>query len=516
MNSMSLKFKLLLTVLVCAGVATAEETPAKESPFLLPQVALEGNSEGNAEAKVSIGISKSNVQHLSSTALRLNYTIATSNGLATLFSASDGAYSATNPWSLGLTLTLARLSPDLSQEQALAHYAAKKAGYDACLARCSAFPDAPQDSDKTFCGLHDKKVEKDFAQWKKDLQEQMPASEPRSDTIIICTDQRIEFQKKQQAYQEALADLGRRYANDEIDETQFNTAREGLKKTLHTHRIEAFAKCLEKCKPSKIADGDQAYCREAMPPSLASRLENVASLDVVQLCPVGLSVVDKQTPSFDYWRHPRGLINLGGSIGRTKYEYLQPSATNAQVINEANNILTSWDAGASAIWLIPQRTHRTHWVSIESLAVFGRSAEASSTKVRWCTPVGNIPRGGNEADTVEQCRERALGAPQEVNTLNLALFLGSIEQKLNLYRTAAGIEAVLPLDNNSQTEFGLTFSLPTLINFASTESKYKGLLRIAPALSIVKPRTENPEVTFSISVALLGQRTLFSEDYNKL
>jgi hypothetical protein len=86
------------------------------------------------------------------------------------------------------------------------------------------------------------------------------------------------------------------------------------------------------------------------------------------------------------------------------------------------------------------------------------------------------------------------------------------------FRMALGVDIALPVNSSSSLQWSGGISLPIYFVFASKDtSLYKGLVRISPAVTHREAGAGGTSDTaFVVSLALLGQRSIFSEQFDAL
>jgi hypothetical protein len=203
-------------------------------------------------------------------------------------------------------------------------------------------------------------------------------------------------------------------------------------------------------------------------------------------------------------RHPRLMLNLGARIGAATYAHLSPDPANPGQLAAGETDAHAWATGASGAYVVPRRGIG---VTVEALASWGFAYEPSTSKARWCSPAGNVTVPGGAAPA-EVCRELRIAASARDHEARGAVYAGVLDPFDPAWRFAADVEVVrTPTDR-----WRKTVAVPITLFFAGEKLPYKGLVRVAPAISF----GGGEDVAYAISVALLGQRTTFSEEFDRL
>jgi hypothetical protein len=288
-------------------------------------------------------------------------------------------------------------------------------------------------------------------------------------------------------------------------------------------QTEAWCLCAQRCKnPQKE---DEAACKllaaEALPAnfcdgarqpltSLPQKPPHPYFIDAKKFCTAGVQHIEKKT--WQYKRpHPTRLINLGASVGRDESKFLRSGEGTPPTLTPGTKVGATWQAGASAVWLTPLEQS---WMTFEALLGFSSDFEPSTDKARYCIPRGNVAEDGGSFPA-ETCKDSVIGAPSRVQSLQGTFQLGNIDQKVNTYRVAAGLQAFVPLSSGSKDAFRLSFAIPVYINLTGGND-YKGLIRVGPSVTYANKRQGESETTFVVNLALLGQRELFTRDFDEL
>jgi hypothetical protein len=164
--------------------------------------------------------------------------------------------------------------------------------------------------------------------------------------------------------------------------------------------------------------------------------------------------------------------------------------------------------GASGVWLV-RPGGRT--LTVEALANWGWGLTPAPDTARWCVPAGSVAQPGG-AVPAQTCREAASAPPTGAHAARAALYLGYLDQVVDLWRIAAGygIER-----DGASGALRRTVEVPVFLTVAGGKGAYAGLVRVTPSVRFGGPVGDRATV-WAVSIALLGQRSLFSEEYDRL
>jgi len=119
------------------------------------------------------------------------------------------------------------------------------------------------------------------------------------------------------------------------------------------------------------------------------------------------------------------------------------------------------------------------------------------------------PGGAVPAQT---CREAASAPPTGTHAARAALYLGYLDHVVDLWRIAAGYGVERA---DASPVLRSTVELPVFLTVAGGKGAYAGLVRVTPSVRFGGPVGDRATV-WAVSIALLGQRSLFSEEYDRL
>jgi hypothetical protein len=428
----------------------------------LPDVSLKASPDGQAQFNVSGGY-RFALNSEWDASLRATYKVTTTSGIASLLSLSEGDLSATRPWEAGLTAGFYWLTiPDGRKAQ----QATWNRAMNACAVDCGV---AGDDSSHPFCELLTAKSETRAADWLMAKASQMNKED-------FCPDG-----------QKAVANA--------------------QSQDLAAIKDKALKACMKPCWGNQVRGKDEAaYCAK---PRFADRDTSpipASEISRKQFCTAGQQVIDEwKSKRPDLARHPRLLLNAGARAGETAFSYLAGDAAHLQVASLNQATVT---AGASGIWLAGASDATT---TLEGFAAFQRSAAASTVSAQYCQSAGAVdtPTGSAPA---QSCNTLPLGAPAVTNALNAGLYLGWLNQIDDWWRVAGGVQFALPKGGTKRVEL----SLPATFALSSTTLDYKGALRIGPAIVWNTPPGQPTVVSYGVTLEVLGQRSLFSQEFDKL
>ena len=106
-----------------------------------------------------------------------------------------------------------------------------------------------------------------------------------------------------------------------------------------------------------------------------------------------------------------------------------------------------------------------------------------------------------------------MGKPAGTKEVNAALFLGWFNQVDDWWRVSGGVQVTLPQDSGTKR---IELSFPAMFSLAATALDYKGAIRIGPSIVWSTPQDKPTTVSYGVTLEILGQRLLFSQDFDKL
>ena len=508
----------------------AEPSWAVDVSLTQPNFQLEGKTDGAAEARATIGV-RVPASAGGEWVLRGNARVATKDGFARLFGLKSGELSLGNDWKLGLSATYASFNLDVNPiVNNEARDAALVAGTNICIARCR----VGAENDEAFCKAKATLEGKERKSWVHSLVlgEDLPATFEFEGQVIAP--QRLSY-RVEHVWTPTLAGVKKwRRAAAYCDETEARKIFDRLEPfvsdaSLGEEVINEKIRAAEG-QLSTLLEGCLAPCSSDVLPTPAQwkfcqseprfELPDNSKPDLeTRLCPTGKDELNKQTRKLALSAYPSTLLNFGVVAGQTYMSYLVPSGATSTMELKRNASRPLANLGVSATRLLAGTTHT---LSIEGRAGWALGWEAASAMVRWCTPTAGVNLGGPaHVAPGESCSEGVLGSPTRVSSLSAAAYAGVLDTHESVYRASLGIEAQVP--TNDPMGFKFTLTAPTYFAFAGKEKDaYKGLLRIAPSVTFANAPDANAAsgssiaMTVGVSLTLLGERLLFSEEFDKL
>ena len=350
---------------------------------------------------------------------------------------------------------------------------AHRRAHEVCASECTREPDS------TFCRWSKLEAAKQLAEQKR----------KQSQKLSLCTQVAADAAKLEKA-------------EKRIDDMSEGPEKENALVSLAMKRGELLLRCSSAC-DDPFSESDTAYCahREALPQTPPPGVKDST------LCETGQEELRKigfVGPSF-----PSAMVNLGGRGGAKQLTFL--SGPEGAPLTKEDKLFAQWSAGVSAWKFLPSEDdHREGW-TMEVLAAFATQFEPSSTTVRACAPKGDFAVSGSTTIPLESCGDYTLGRPTRASSVQVA-FYGGWANAAKDYRLALGVDATIGLDGATST----ALALPITLRLAG-DGTYKGLLRIAASVAF-KTEAGRPGAlpVFGVTLALLGQRALFTDDFDRL
>ncbi|MCA2977641.1 MAG: hypothetical protein INH41_17120 [Myxococcaceae bacterium] len=274
-----------------------------------------------------------------------------------------------------------------------------------------------------------------------------------------------------------------------------------------SERGRLWRECRKACDDPFTTNTDPDWCERSKPETTSVPLPPAPPLTPkgLKLCEKGLQLLrDADAAPL----LPAAMLNLGARGGQASYTFLSSSEPGPLVKQETR--YDQWTAGLSG-WLTASRpgTESRGRLTFEAIATVGSRFEPTSTTSRFCVPRGTVQTEQGEVP-LERCSEIAEGRPTRSTTVRLALFAGWTDQQR--FRVAGGLDgAVSALDGTVR----LSAAFPLVANVVEG-GEYKGLLRITPSIGFQSTPGSPVSPSFQLTLELLGQRGLFTEDFDKL
>jgi hypothetical protein len=482
---MTLSRMSLLAALLVASTTFAQDESAKRSTLWQVPLKLEGTTDGKANFTFGAGflrpVGKNGSRDLGVT---LQYQVRTTNGIANLVGLTDGGRALdTRPWTLGVMGSLIQY-PELSQPSRTGSGSAMEQvlqeAVQACSRRCSPAPLTPDD--QTFCGEYQKALKPLEEAWIKDWNR----DEATLPVVKMCQAQQKNVEKH-----DADKEAGT------LDAT-------GWRKK----RSEALIACLREC----TTTSEDPFCK--LPDLPADQV--YASIGSTKLCTPGKALYQEKERDGKAGRvFPPLVVHAGARLGRTEFQYRTGSQDDPSVLVEGKTSAWGWSSGVYAAAVLSGEDPA---LSLEGRMSLGSDWTASTKTIRWCSPAGQVPRGDNASDPAESCQEATFGVPTRSRVFRVAGLLGLVDNYASQWRAAVGGEIGLPLHTDTNEQFSLALQGRIYWSLASNPNalKYKGLIRVAPSLQVVRKRDGSSENRLVVSLALLGDRLLFADSFDEL
>jgi hypothetical protein len=113
----------------------------------------------------------------------------------------------------------------------------------------------------------------------------------------------------------------------------------------------------------------------------------------------------------------------------------------------------------------------------------------------------------------------ARGAPVNDKELSIAAQLGLVDKVANAtFRASIGARASIALNDDAPADVLVSVRAPVYVTLARAPegTKYRGMIRLMPALNITRLATGETDVGGMLELSFLGQRAMFSDSYNDL
>ncbi|WP_438033513.1 hypothetical protein [Sorangium sp. So ce204] len=226
--------------------------------------------------------------------------------------------------------------------------------------------------------------------------------------------------------------------------------------------------------------------------------------------------------------HPPLILYVGGAVGRTRFSYLGPGPERRDQSlppTYAQRELTAvpWSVGAAAVYV--GEGGKKLAPTLEGQIEFDSRWTASTDTLEWCEPAGDVVHG---VDPVTQsaafvpatrCRQEVLGAPVRSQELTIAAHAGLVDKVANAtFRAALGAKVAVALNEEAPADVRLSLRAPVHVTLARAPvgTEYRGLIRLMPALNVIRSSTGGTDVSGTLEIAFLGQRAMFADNYTDL
>ncbi|AUX38876.1 uncharacterized protein SOCE26_002560 [Sorangium cellulosum] len=466
------------------GAATATSRPT----VVLVPMKLAGSTDGKGTAEVGVGVVATpswwtdvNIGGV------LTAKVDTPDGLATIIGVKDGEVEQPATWSFGVTLSLLYLPPrgPLPPEIRDGRESRAAAAYAVCAPRCRASSISPDDA--PFCKARKEAIEHNAGEV---LARRTQADDQRDQPAAFC--------KKAQA---ALTEADRDLASGKIDDKQHTDAKRA-----------AFKSCLDAC---GTADEDMSFCApvELDPAAIGEGKTCALARETIYKPYYESHATSRDIPRL----YPPLLLKAGAQVGHAEFTYRTADDGAPSRLVEKIDPVTPWSGGISVASIPSWGRYAT---TIEGLVAYSSSWKASKKTARWCSPVGDVARDEDErdpADPAESCQEATLNGPTNTKKFRIAAQAGIVDGYHGVWRLAAGPELSVPVED-AEEEFSLGLRFPFYVSFASAPEKlsYHGIVRVAPSISFTRMKDGTKDIGGFIELAILGQRSLFSDQFDAL
>ncbi|WP_437975024.1 hypothetical protein WMF11_43810 [Sorangium sp. So ce295] len=226
--------------------------------------------------------------------------------------------------------------------------------------------------------------------------------------------------------------------------------------------------------------------------------------------------------------YPPLILYVGGAVGRTRFSYLGPGPERRDQSlppTYAPRELTAvpWSVGAAAVYV--GEGGKKLAPTLEGQIKFDSRWTASTDTLEWCEPAGDVVHG---VDPVTQstsfvpatrCRKEVLGAPVQSQELTIAAHAGLVDKAANAtFRAALGAKVAVALNDEAPADVRLSLRAPVHVTLARAPAgtEYRGLIRLMPALNVIRSSTGGTDVSGTLEIAFLGQRAMFADNYTDL
>ncbi|MGK4001355.1 hypothetical protein WMF31_01930 [Sorangium sp. So ce1036] len=226
--------------------------------------------------------------------------------------------------------------------------------------------------------------------------------------------------------------------------------------------------------------------------------------------------------------YPPLIFYLGGSVGRARFNYLGPGPERRDqslppTFVRRELIALPWSVGAAAVYITEGWSKLAP--TFEGQVAFDSRWTASTDRVSWCEPVGDV-FGSVDPGTqppryvpTSRCKEEVLGAPAKSQELKLTAHLGLVDKVADAtFRASFGAKVAVALNDDAPADLHINLRAPVHVTLARAPrgTKYRGIVRLSPALSIARLSDGKTDIGGMLEISLLGQRAMFSDSYTDL
>ncbi|WP_437588696.1 hypothetical protein [Sorangium sp. So ce1000] len=226
--------------------------------------------------------------------------------------------------------------------------------------------------------------------------------------------------------------------------------------------------------------------------------------------------------------YPPLILYVGGAVGRTRFSYLGPGPERRDqslppTFTPRELTAVPWSVGAAAVYV--GEGGKQLAPTLEGQIAFDSRWTASKDTLEWCEPAGDVVSG---VDPVTQsttfvpatrCRREVLGAPVQSQELTIAAHAGLVDKVSNAtFRAALGAKVAVALNDEAPADVRLSLRAPVHVTLARAPvgTEYRGLIRLMPALNVIRSSTGGTDIGGMLEIAFLGQRAMFADNYTDL
>ncbi|WP_438025017.1 hypothetical protein [Sorangium sp. So ce233] len=262
-------------------------------------------------------------------------------------------------------------------------------------------------------------------------------------------------------------------------------------------------------------------------------LIGLSSADETAQAPVGSLRLSASFARLDFEgegssAYPPLILYVGGKVGRTRFSYLGPGPERRDeslppTFVPRELVAVPWSVGAAAVYV--GEGGKKLAPTLEGQIAFDSRWTASTDTLDWCEPVGDVVRGvdpvtqSTEYAPANRCRREVLGAPAQSQELTITAHAGLVDKVANAtFRAAIGARVAVALNDDAPADVGVNVRAPVYVTLARAPegTKYRGLIRLMPALSVIRRSTGETDVGGMLEISFLGQRAMFSDNYTDL
>ncbi|AUX37139.1 MULTISPECIES: hypothetical protein [Sorangium] len=226
--------------------------------------------------------------------------------------------------------------------------------------------------------------------------------------------------------------------------------------------------------------------------------------------------------------YPPLILYVGGAVGRTRFNYLGPGPGRRDTslpptYAPRELIAVPWSAGAAAVYV--GEGGKKLAPTIEGQIAFDSRWTASTDTLEWCEPAGDVVAGVDPVTqsttfaSASRCKREVLGAPRQSQELTITAHAGIVDKVASAtFRAAFGARVAVALNDDAPDDVRISLRAPVYVTLARAPegTKYRGLIRLMPALSIDRRSTGETDVGGMLEISFLGQRAMFSDNYTDL